>query len=190
MITLAACPLPADAACHGHGFQQECPKGGIAACAPDGVTFVSTAPGSVWEEQEHEKGRVVRVAMCPAGYALKREEDAPVNDACVKCERTSYRLEPAYVNSSLPHCRACDPKAFCPGGNVVESKQGYWRFQPEPWDETYEYLPGGGEGFCEGKAGKPCLFPNQGFVPMQAWGQQEMVSRLSDTGMRFILAVE
>jgi hypothetical protein len=159
----------------------------MAACAPDGVTFLPNSPGSVWEEQEHAKGRVVRVTECPPGYSLNREEDTPINDACVKCAPFSYRLEPSYVNSSKPHCRPCDPKATCDGGAVVESKQGYWRFQPEPWDDTYEYLPGSG---CEGRAGMPCLFPNQGFVPMQAWEQQEMVSRLSDTTMRFRSAVE
>ena len=157
---------------------QNCPKG---ADCPDGDAFLPKAVGSAWEEAEHltatgEYVRVKRIVMCPPGHALEREAENPSNDNCVRCERTTYRLEPSYVNSTEfeAQCLPCDPKAECAGGDVAESVEGYWRFQPLPWDEMYEYLPGSGSN-CQGREGQPCLFPNQGFVPMRGWEQVEMV---------------
>ena len=53
---------------------------------------------------------------------------------------------------------------------MVEARAGYWRFQPVAWDDVYEYLPGA---TCL-EQGKPCLFPEEGFILMRGWRQQPM----------------
>ena len=151
----------------------DCPRG---ADCPNGAALLPKAAGSAWEEVEHltttgEYILVKRITMCPPGYELTREPNIPTNDNCALCGKTTYRLEPSYVNSSSPQCLACDPKANCAGGDVAEAVEGYWRFQPIRWDETYEYLP---DASCEGKEGQACLFPNRGFVPMQGWGEEQV----------------
>ena len=148
----------------------DCPVG--AAC-PDGL--FQPARQSKWQVEHDAQGVLkYRIVSCPTGHALIRVQKNPLSDNCESCKRGEYRLEPSYVNSSYPQCQPCDPKAVCAGGDVAEAVEGYWRFQPLVWDETYEYLP---DSRCAGKEGKPCLFPSpsRGFVPMRGWEQVEMV---------------
>lgn len=147
---------------------QECPKGAL---CPDGALFLPIANGSVWEEVASSNGGIQkRIVECPPGYSLEREEAYPNADNCLACAPTTYRLEPTFINSTKPHCIACDPKATCRGSDVVESLEGYWRFAPVLWDDTYEYLPGI-ECLIEGAV---CLFPDQGWTLVGGWVQPTM----------------
>jgi hypothetical protein len=147
---------------------QDCAKGAV---CPDGAQFLPIAIGSEWEQQAASNGGIQhRIVKCPPGYALEREEPYPNADNCLACEPTFYRLEPAYVNSSLPHCIPCNAKAVCRGADIVESIEGYWRFAPELWDTAYEYLPGT-ECLIEGAV---CLFPDSGWTLLSGWDEETM----------------
>jgi Ca2+-binding EF-hand superfamily protein len=159
---------------------EECPKG---ADCRDGDMFEPFAPGSVWEEIElsaagslasvAEYRRVKRVLECPPGYAILYDEALPVNDDCQPCERGTYRLEPCWRNSSVPHCILCDPRATCPGRDVVEAVAGYWRVQLLRWGTTHEYLPEASLA-CAGRAGQACLFPREGLYWLDGWQERSM----------------
>jgi hypothetical protein len=119
---------------------QECPKG---ASCPDGAQFLPLAQGSVWENVFVSAGGIQkRLIECPTGHALERVAAYPNADICNLCGYGQYRLVPSYVDSPKPHCQACDPKATCPGGDVVEAIEGFWRYNPAMWDESFEYVPG------------------------------------------------
>ena len=104
------------------------------------------------------------------GHTLVREEDFPDADACTPCKINTYRLERSFLNSTGDHCRTCEPKANCRGQNIVEAVEGYWRFNPLPWDETFEYLP---ETDCFTEH-ETCLFPDQGWTLFAAWKETTM----------------
>ena len=151
----------------------DCPVG---ASCPDGTRFVPHAVGSVWEEvrmKNVDQTMVKRIVECPAGHALEFDEALPVNDNCRPCKPNTYRLDPSVRNSSSKGCIPCDPKATCPGGEVVEAVEGYWRVSPVLWDDFTEYLPGAA---CRVE-GRPCLFPSEGFVLFQQWKEEQMTCR-------------
>jgi len=102
------------------------------------------------------------------------------------CDLTYFeKQEWTDVNSTKPHCQDCDPKADCRGKDVVESIDGYWRFQPDRWDDDFEYLD---SATCRAE-GDPCLFPDQGYVPLGGWSQGPMTcSRLAGGGDRLYCA--
>ena len=73
-----------------------CPKG---ADCPDGTQFVPKVDGSKWEQTIAKDGLLYyRVVQCPAGYSFYREEDFPINDNCIRCEKSTYTVE---VRNSL-----------------------------------------------------------------------------------------
>jgi hypothetical protein len=148
----------------------KCPKG--AEC-PDGVQFMSKAPGSEWgEEQSETGGKRRRITTCPAGYAMQREPTLPDADDCVRCTENFYSLKPVHwpgPNAELPSCYACPKEATCPGGNAVEAIAGYWRLQTH-FSGSYEYLNAASD-VCqtpEANNETECLFP-AGFHPFKAW---------------------
>jgi len=150
----------------------DCPVG---ASCPDGIRFVPHAVGSVWDEvrvtnADKTRQLVKRIVECPAGHALEFNEALPINDNCRPCEPNTYRLDPSVRNSSFKGCIPCHPRATCPGMDVIEAVKGYWRVAPILWDDFYEYLPGAA---CR-MEGSPCLFPSEGFVPLQRWKEEQM----------------
>jgi len=153
----------------------DCPVG---AHCPDGIRFMPTAVGSVWEEvrvtdADQTKQLVKRIVECPAGTALEFDETLPINDNCRPCEPNTYRLDPSSRNNSFKGCLPCHPRATCPGRDIVEAVKGYWRVSPVLWDDFNEYLPGA---VCTTE-GSPCLFPNEGFVPFGRWKEEQMTCR-------------
>ena len=109
-----------------------CPEG---ASCPDGVQFLSNAAGSEWEEERAENGGLQRrIASCPAGYKMQRKPARPQADACVRCIRGEYRLEPVRwhgPNVTLPGCLKCPKGSNCSGGDNVVANAGYWRLQTQ-----------------------------------------------------------
>ena len=158
----------------------DCPKG---ADCPDGAQFLPLAVGSVWEEVRASNGGIQkRLVQCPAGYELNREEALAIGDACTMCLPGSYRLIPSTLadlrasqtNSSSPQCTPCDPKAECLGSDIVEAKDGYWRYNPKPWDtaemdNAFEFLP---DVVCSFE-GEVCLFPEGSFF-RSGWTEATM----------------
>ena len=116
------------------------------------------------------------------GYEIKRDQLYPDQDDCAVCPQGSYRLIPSTLadlrasqtNPSNLQCTQCDPKATCRGSDVVEAKDGYWRFIPMPWstaemDNAFEYLSDVACNF----EGEVCLFPEGSFA-RSGWSQATM----------------
>jgi hypothetical protein len=85
----------------------------------------------------------LRIARCPTGYELNRDPSLPEVDDRGNCTKGFYRLKKP-VNwqgrrDDLPVCYACPKGANCPGGDVVESKEGYWWLETQSSGD-YEYL--------------------------------------------------
>ena len=156
-----------------HALCEDCPKG--ARCS-NGDAFEPLVAGSVWEEvqlSDTEYRRVKRLLECPPGHSLEYDEALPINDNCQPCERGTYRLDPCSRDSSMPHCVNCDPRATCPGGDIVEAVAGYWRVQLLQWGTTHEYMPEASIA-CAGKEGQPCLFPSDGTYLLGGWHERSM----------------
>ncbi len=67
----------------------------------------------------------MRVYECPAGYTLSRDDVYPDQDRCIVCTNGFYSLTPATSNQTV--CKPCPIGGDCPGGNIVNAKEGFWR---------------------------------------------------------------
>jgi hypothetical protein len=67
----------------------------------------------------------MRVYECPAGFILSRDDLFPDQDRCIMCLYNFYSLTPAISNNTV--CKPCPVGSDCPGGNVVNAKEGFWR---------------------------------------------------------------
>ena len=125
-----------------------------------------------------------RISACPAGYALVRTNKNPLMDDCVMCRPGTFRLLPSTLAVSMDlnssaQCTQCDPNAECRGSDIVEAREGYWRFKTIPWgtDIAFEYLP---DAACY-VDGVVCLFPEGSFF-RQEWTGTMRCMRLPGGG--------
>ena len=112
---------------------------------------------------------------------MKRDQQYPELDDCAVCTSGFYRLTPVMwqgPDAALPPCLACPKGATCPGGNVVEAKEDFWRLQTEisrVEDRDYEYLTTASD-VCEAadaQEGIECLFPAGNHL-IKAWNDEPM----------------
>jgi hypothetical protein len=77
---------------------------------------------------------------------MTRDQLFPDQDDCVQCTKDYYLLKPVRWQGpgiNLPKCIACPTGATCPGVNIVEAKEGFWRLQTcisRVDGRDYEYL--------------------------------------------------
>ena len=132
----------------------------------------------MWEQVPAASGgKHWRIALCPPGFAMKRDPLSPDNDDCIRCTQGFYRLKPTRwkgPNVSLPPCYACPKGARCPGGDIVEAFPGYWRLQTK-LSGGYEYLDSASD-VCQvegAEEGTECLFPS-GIIATKTWSDNPM----------------
>ena len=144
-----------------------CPKG--ASCL-DGASFVSNAQGAAWEEVRAAGGGMQRrILECPSGYSMRRIEQYPEEDDCVRCIQGFYLLQPVVWmrnETLLPQCVVCPKSATCAGGTDVQAKEDFWRLCFEYFGR-FEFIS---EAPCAFE-GEPCMFPLGVALP-SGWGEQ------------------
>lgn len=105
---------------------KKCPKG---AHCPDGKAFIRLPDESDATSEWEIVDGVYRIVTCPPGYMMNRDEELPLDDACIRCEAGTYLLE----QSNYSACLNCPMGAVCEGGDSVVAVQGFWR---EPDNST------------------------------------------------------
>jgi hypothetical protein len=99
----------------------------------------------------------MRLAKCPAGYTMRRDDLFPDQDACTPCDRLTYLLDP--VSNASIACLPCPLGAACPGGSEVSALPGYWRKFASDEDRAAAPAPAAAAGnrrlgCCDGGAGQ------------------------------------
>ena len=113
--------------------------------------FQPMVEGSVWEDTPffvmknntiESKSIVKRVARCPAGYILVRNDSTPRSDTCVACSNNTYSaIEAVYATKTMwndsqvdarSECIACPSAgAMCNGTDQIIPLAGWWRAEGE-----------------------------------------------------------
>eukprot|EP00961_Rhodomonas_salina_P166766 2247463-Rhodomonas_salina.2 len=110
---------------------QPCPAG----LACQGGRLEPEVAGSEWEEVRGAGSHYLRLAACPPGHVLVRNEEVPQLDQCIACPPGYYHTRRAVFGHSLTvrnaedaagECLPCETGATCPGGRALEPQAGFW----------------------------------------------------------------
>jgi len=109
----------------------ECQPCAVGAVCEDGKFQPVSPADSVWNSSADG---VYRIATCPPGFVLIRDEADPVSDRCVPCAPDTYSVEEAVFGERLwdrsvenynQYCHPCPrSRAMCGGANDVRPLAG------------------------------------------------------------------